>query len=459
MWLAIQDARPFEVGMIAELRDQDLKVEIGAAGNASDIGIAWFGDAIRGVMLSNLVCDFTQFIYAPYDPTTNPTGPDVLVSPIGSSAIAGYPFAYGAGEPTVEWTEEFMCAQRGWPGACSYTAGRVCFYGFPQMQEAILWSATSANDVCWVDPVAAENQPEAGANADAAILEFESARPAIIRIVEWGDLFVFTDRGIFQIPVSQAAPLAPGNVEFRRFSNDGVAPITPESTQDAIVYINTGLNRCSVVRATGSLTRPYISDDVSESHAPLFTAPVALAIATGDGVYPERHVYVVNEDGSMVVGKFTQQRTLVGWVPWTNARGTCCWVTNAGPKVWRTARYDQLDSSGNVIATNYLLEVEDQTHFLDGMSLLNSQEPGMVIDGAGPLWHLAGSTVTVVDDFGVIASGPGTGPPITDYGEREVDANGFVILNPEDAALVGFDHAVYAGLWSPPVYQPFLFPP
>jgi hypothetical protein len=452
MWLAVQDARPFQKGMIAELRDQNLKIEIGAAGFAPSLGIPWFSNAVRGVMLSNLVCDFSQFVYAPYDPTTNPTGPDVLVSPIGSSAIAGYPFAFGnGGEPTVEWTEQFMCQQRGWPGRCAYTAGRLAFFSFPQMQEAILWSAVGSSDVCWVDPVAAQNQPEAGAQPDAAILEFEASRPAIINLVEWGDIFVFTDRGIFFIPVSQSTPLSPGNVEFRRFSNDGVSPINPVSTQDAIVYINTGLNRCSVVRATGSLTRPYVSDDVSESHAPLFTGPVSLAIATGDGLYPERHVYVVNADGTIVVGKFTQQRTLVGWVPWTSSAQTT-WVTNAGPKVWFTSQY------ANALGTAYVVEIEDDTVYLDGVAFINGPSPGMVNGSLGPLWHFAGGTVTVCDSLGVTSSGPGVGPPVIDYGERQVDASGNIVFLPTDGAWSS-STTVYAGSWSPLIYEPFLFPP
>ena len=193
-----------------------------------------------------------------------------------------------------------MCPYRGWPSRCAYTEGRLAFFGFPQMQEAVLWSAVGADGVCWVDPVAATNQPEAGANPDSAILEFEASRPKIISLLEWGDIFMFTDRGIFLIPIgTSGTPLSPGNVVFRRFSNDGVSTIQPVSTQDCIVYINAGLNRCSVVRATGALTRPYISDDVSEGHASLFTGPVSLAIATGDGPYPERYVYVVNDDGSV----------------------------------------------------------------------------------------------------------------------------------------------------------------
>lgn len=458
VYIAVQDARPFQKGMICELRDQDLKMEVGYAGTGSgfvigaNAGIPFEAYTVAGVMLSNLICDIFQFIYQPYDPTTNPTGPDALVSPIGSSRIANFPAPAGPGLPTVEWTEEFMNTKRGWPGACAYTAGRLAFYSFPQQQEAILWSATGASDVCWVDSVAAQNQSEAGAAPDSAILEFEASRSAIINLVEWGDIFVFTDRGIFFIPVSQTTPLAPGNVEFRRFSNDGVSPIRPVSTQDAIVYINTGLNRCSVVRATGSLTRPYISDDVSESHAPLFTGPVALSIATGDGLYPERHVYVVNADGTIVVGKFTQQRTLIGWVPWTTPQGPTMWVTNAGPKVWFTSQYV------NANGTAYVVELEDDTIYLDGAAFLNAPAPGMANGSLGPLWHFAGQTVTVCDSQGLLPSGPGVGPAVLDYGERQVDNTGNIVFLPTDGAWSG-SITVYAGTWSPLIYEPFLFPP
>jgi len=449
--IGVVDGRPFEIGMIVEARDQDLKFEVGSVKALFGFNGAVFLNYVEigGVMLSSLICDFTQFFYNPYDPDKNPTGPDVLISPIGSSQWVGVPFARGPGFSTVEWTEEFMCAQRGWPSGCAYTAGRLAFFGFPQMQEAILWSAVGSSDVVWVDPVAAQNQPEAGASPEAAILEFEASRPAIINLVEWGDIFVFTDRGIFFIPVSQSTPLSPGNVEFRRFSNDGVSPIRPVSTQDAIVYINTGLNRCSVVRATGSLTRPYVSDDVSEQHSPLFTGPVSLAIATGDGLYPERHVYVVNADGTIVVGKFTQQRTLIGWVPWTS-QAPATWVTNAGPLVWFTSKYT------NALGVAYVVELENANSYLDGTVYFNAPLAGMTNGGLGPLWHLAGQTVQVLDSQG-FAYVNGVPPAVIDYGDRKVDANGNLIQLPTDA----YDGSLtaYAGVWNAPVYEPFLFPP
>lgn len=443
--IQVGDTRPFQPGMIAELRDQDLKFEVGSVGALPNWWISGTSvPAVFGIMLSNLICDFNQF-------TFNAANRDVLISPLGSSAVWSLPFPTGPGQPTVEWTEEFMCAQRGWPSACAYTAGRLCFYGFPQMQEAILWSAVGANDVCWVDPVAATNQAQAGAEPDSAILEFESSKSNIVSLLEWGDIFVFSDRGIFFIPVSQANPLSPGNVEFRRFSNDGVSTIRPVSTQDAIVYINAGLNRCSVVKATGSLTRPYISDDVSESHAPLFTSPRALAIATGDGVYPERYVYVVNDDGTLAVGKFTQQRTLIGWVPWTST-GLARWVTNAGSKVWFTSLYV------SPLRTAILLEIEDPLYYLDGMVFLNQPAPGMAKPGFGPLWHLAGMTVQIVDQQGV-ASRPDSIPNgCVDWGDRQVDANGWLIPEPTDVMWTD-SPTVYAGLWSPAVFEPFIFPP
>jgi hypothetical protein len=435
--VVVTDGRPFQPGMLAELRDQDLKCEIATVTETQ------FGPTVNGVMLSSLVCDFNQFRF-------DPANPDVLISPIGSSTIFGVPGAENSGLPTVEWTEQFMGGYRGWPSRCAYTAGRLCFYGFPQMQEAILWSAVGASDMLWVDPVAATNQPAAGANPDSAILEFEASRPKIVSVVEWGDIFVFSDRGIFEIPLSQA-PLEPGAVMFRRFSNDGVSAIQPVSTQDCIVYINAGLNRCSVVKATGALTRPYISDDVSESHAPLFTGPIALSIATGDGPYPERYVYVVNADGGIVVGKFTQQRTLIGWVPWTSP-WPCKWVTNAGSKVWFTTAY-----TGS-LGLNYILEAEEPLYYLDGMAFLNVMAPGMVNRTLGPMWHLAGMTVQVVDQQGVPPARTNIPNGCVDYGDRVVGADGFLQLRPEDAAWRD-SPTVYAGLWSPPVFEPFLFPP
>ena len=202
------------------------------------------GNVVTGVLTSAI-------IYAATLPAN-----DILESPLGASTISGTPQVLGSGT-TLQWQEPFMGAGIGWPMACAYDKARLIFFDFPQKPGAILWSAISAYDTFWIDSGAATLQPDAGTNPQDAILEFLPSGPRVRHVVGSGDEFVFTDRGIFYVPLSANAPLKPGGVEFRRFSSDGVAPIVPIESNNAIVYINAGGKRATVIQRTGGYTTPY----------------------------------------------------------------------------------------------------------------------------------------------------------------------------------------------------------
>lgn len=412
---------PFRIGQIVSSRDQGLKFEVTSIDAINGI--------VTGTMLSPLTFDNSAYVIG---------APDILISTTGRSAFKAAPVKGPVSGSTVEWLEEFMSDLRGWPARVSYLAGRLTFFGFPQLEEAILWSALGSDSIFWVDSTAVANNASAGALPNAAILEFVSKRPKVIDLVDrgGGDIFVFTDRGVYFIVVNAGTPLAPGNIVFTFLSGDGIASIKPIATQNSIVYINQGRNRVSVIRPTGGITTPYIAEDLSDAHAPLFTGPVAMAVATGDGQYPERYVYVVNADGTLIVGKFSADRQIVGWAPWPSA-GMTRWVTAAGPSVWFSTIYPGQVLSGAII------ETEDDGYYLDGMILLNAPPPGMGAAGLGSLWHLRGLNVTVMD--GAI-----------DYGDRQVDGAGNLVTLPTDDFS---SPSCVAGTFASLIFTPFFFPP
>lgn len=412
--ITVADTEAFQVGQIATAQKQNIKIEIGKV----DAG----AKTVTGVLMSAIKVAPTW------------TSSDTLVSPIGSSAFTAAPTAATLPVPTVQWLEEFMSDLRGWPRAGSYDRGRLIMCDFPQMREAVLESAIDATDIFWVDAGAAGSQPEAGASADAAILEFIPGRPRVRHVVGWGDQFVFTDRGIFQIPISASNPLKPGSVEFRKFSDDGCSAIPPVTMQDSIVFINAGLNRCSAVRATGSYSRPYVSEDISYEHTDLFSSPFALEIAVGDGDHPERYCYVVNADGALVVGKLmnTQQRVFIGWAPWTS-QGTVDWIETDGSDVLYCSTY----------GTHQILEIERDAAWLDASVPVASPPAALVTGGRGPFWFLpAGAQVTLMDGA-------------RDLGLRSIDALGNVIgIDGEDMTRASLTAGLYWGssvveIWAP----------
>jgi hypothetical protein len=418
------DTNPFQVGQIVSAVTQNIKFEVGY--------IDTVGKWVHGVLLSNLTFQAGQF-----------DANDTLVSPFGSSKFgAGAPDAGDANLPTLQWQEEFMNAVQGWPGSVSFDRGRVIFCDFPQAKNAVLWSAVAAPQTFWIDSVAAGAQPAAGANATAAMLYLVTGAPHVRFVIGWQQgQFAFSDIGTYFTPISNVAPLVPGSVEFDKISDDGVAQIRPVTIQDAIVFINAGLTRCAAVRATGTTTRPMLVEDISDAHTDLFVRPVQLAIATGDGELPERYVYVVNQDGSVVVGKIVSAvgsaQMFVGWAPWTCA-GAVRWVNAVGPRVQYTTEYFSAEG-----AQSYIVENEDSSLFLDYCVTINALPASLARPpGKGPFWKLPGASVTVMDGA-------------RDLGERTVDDDGFVIASPDEDLTAA---SIVAGFFTQAEFQPFVEP-
>ena len=408
--IVVADATAFQAGQVCSAKNNGTKIEVSA--------VDYAGKSVTGTLMGQLTLPALSW------------ASEVLISPLGSSAVSGTPTTVANGG-TVQWLEEFMGASVGWPQSCFSDKQRLGFCDFPQRPEAILWSSTNQPDVFWIDSAAAATSPGAGADATSAILEFIPAKPRVRHVVGWGDEFVFTDRGIFQIPISGQNPLKPGSVEFRQISSDGAAPVRPVPTLDSILYINAGQNRVSMVLATGSYTRPYVSEDLTDAHQHLFTGPRMLAVSNGDGAHPERYVYVVNVDGTLVVGKFGADRKLAGWLPHKSI-AALSWVTAAGARVYFTSLYPN--------AVLWVSEAEDDTTWLDGYVAQNSIPPGMSVAGRGPLWWLSGQTVALMD---------GT----LDLGDRQVDANGNLVLNNGDNLT---SPTLYVGAAFQSVFEPFV---
>ena len=420
--LAVDKLAPFQAGQIAQVTGQagSLTIEIDEvdAFNSPTVDGQYTPTRaqIFGVVTSSVVNSY-PFTYG-----------DVLVTEMGSANINGT-LTFSSGF-TVQWLEQFMGDGIGWPMACAYDRGRLIFFDFPQKPEAILWSAIGAYDVFWVDSAAANLQAAAGASPTSAIFEYIPGGPRVRHVIGWGDELVFTDKGLYEIPISASGnPLQPGSVEFRQFSNDGVSPVVPIKTIDSIVYINAGGKRASLVIRTGAYSNIYTSDGASELYTDLFTGPIAMLVAQGDGQVPERLVYVLNADGSVVIGRFTADRKFVGWQPWTSALSPS-WIFCNGPTVYYCLP----------LAGTSWLAAEDGSLFLDAaiapnMPAVNFPPPPA---GKGLFWPFAGQTITAMNGA-------------ADLGDIAIDANG----NPPagfDASPIG----LVAGLLYTPELTPFV---
>lgn len=391
----------FSPGMIAETETSQDRIEVGTVSAATHI---------EGTLLNNIEIPSATF------------ATQALIGPMGYTDVTTRASTATA-QPTVQWLEQFMGDVQGWPQACAFAQNRLIFYDFPQQPDAVLYSAIGLYDTFWIDSVASQFIEAAGSAPDSAILEYVPRNARVKHVVPFGDHIVFTDRGIFSIPISTSNPLKPGSVEFRDVSRDAVAEIRPVAEKDWILYVNEGKSRISAVVATGADTRSYTTQDVSDAHSDLITGPRSLDVATGDAEYPERFIYVVNEDGTVVVGRYVAigDRQGVGWFPWEDVTPDkpVDYVTVAGNDVYYTVLY----------GSTHLVERETTGQWLDGAVLINNVPSVLVRSGKGPIWWMAGETVTLVDGR-------------KDLGDRTVDVDGNIVeLEDDDLSSV----TIYAG--------------
>ena len=327
---------------------------------------------------------------------------ELLVGPAGSHVIsAANPIA----DPNIAvslWDEEVMNNYRGYPASVFVDQFRLGFCDFPALPGGIAWSSINSPTDLYV-----------GANPADAMFELAPKKVRVFHVVPGpeGSEFVMCDKAMWYIPISATNPLKPGSVAFSLLSGDGCAQVQPRLAQEAILYVNAGQNDIMAVIATGAYNRPFNTKNLSELHGHLFENIKAIAAPSADdAAFSERYAYVLNGDGTIVVGKYTPDSLatnapVIGWGPWSGA-GVVSWVAAFGSDILFTSTY---------FGTG-IVEVLDDSLYLDGTIFVNAAPAAFAPPlGKGPLWFIAGATVVLMDQVTRM------------MGTYDIDANGFII--------------------------------
>jgi hypothetical protein len=309
-------------------------------------------------------------------------------------------------QPILTWDEQMISDARGWPQSCSTDQNRLVLCDLPSNPEAVIWSAIG--------------QPynlDVGAEPSQAMVEPISGKPRVYHVVPGdGGEVVFTNRGIFYVPISEVNPLKPGSVVFRDISPDAASKVRPTRISEGMLYISAGQNRVVAIIGSGSTysVKPYDLHDVSRFHNDIIAAAIGICTSTGDGTFDERYVYVTNSDGTVLVGQvdLSPQRDWLGFVQWRNPYGFINWVSTLQAAVLFTGFY----ASNNKEVT--LCELLDETSYLDAAVLVNALPaalvPGLSVPPLGPIWWLPGAIVDLMDGA-------------KDLGPHQVDQYGNII--------------------------------
>lgn len=364
---------------------------------------------------------------------------ETIVGPQGSAAPAGIsPIPPSA---VAVWDDEVMNLFRGYPSSVFFDQNRLGLCNFPSLPSGIGWSAIGlTNDFYVTDTTAI--------TPDSAIFELAPGKSQVLFVqpgVESSE-FVFCDTAIYYIPISPTVPLEPGSVTFTLMSQQGCQPnVRPQAIEQSILYVKAGGAQIGAVQAPGAYYRPYIIDHVSEYHSHLFTASPAIAIAAPAGMsqFEELYAYVLLANGNIVMAKYAIRNGLIdggpegkpkmGWLPWTGL-GASSWISAQGSDVVFTTNYPA--SSGGGFSDGFsngfggggavsVVETLDNTQYLDAAIFVNAVPSGIPTPGGkGPLWWLAGASVTLMDGP---AGAPLTGQSTRMMGTYQIDANGNII--------------------------------
>ncbi len=305
------------------------------------------------------------------------------------------------------WDEQMISEARGWPQSCFTDQNRLGLCDLPGTPSGILWS--------WV--TLPYNFDVGGTNgaiptADYAIAELVPGRRRVYHVVPGPESseFVFTDRGLYYVPINASNPLKPGSVAFQLITSDGCARIQPKVLEEVIIYVTAGLVSINAVLAPGAYYRPFQTRALTDFNNHLIKSPIALAVPTADGQYDERYFFVVNEDGSVAVAKVDVEngdvKPPIGWLPWTGS-GHVKWMSVLGATVLFMSYYTEPD--------RLVVEQLDADVYLDSNMLVNVPPIAMAAPATkGPLWWMPSGTVTLMDAKRMM-------------GTYDIDADGFII--------------------------------
>lgn len=284
------------------------------------------------------------------------------------------------------WDDEVINSFRGYPASCFIDQYRLGFCNFSAVPGAIIWSAiNSPNDLFAND----------ASTPDNAIFEIAPNKVQVYFVVSGpeGSEFVFCDRRIYYIPISETNPLKPGSVAFKTLSADGAGQVQPRLAQEAILYANAGRSSIMAIIATGAYLRPFNTKNLTEFHAHLFSGIAAIACPSADGTFNERYTYAMNGDNSIIVGKYdapslaTDDNPRIGWGPW-NGAGASSWVAAYAADVIFTSTYFNAS----------VVEILDDSQYLDCAFPVNAPPAAFAPPpGMGPLWFFSAKTVSLID--------------------------------------------------------------
>lgn len=253
--------------------------------------------AVAGAVLSVVTVDFYE-------------GPDVgenLSSPSGSAAVSAKVEISPLASPV--WDEPLMSPVRGYPGAGSSVAGRLILVDFPQVPDLVACSSSRGI-----------TDFEVGADDDDAITrQVGDNAPRFLHVINAGDVLLFSDRGLYYIPVRENQVISPATFNAVRFDDGATNSVRPVRVGAGVVYVEAGGETLGAALLDGNIYLKWTARPISNNHSHLIKTPKKLC---GPSLYsgkPEKYLFVINGDGTVATASWFSDfgSDSIGFVPWS----------------------------------------------------------------------------------------------------------------------------------------------
>lgn len=312
-------------------------------------------------------------------------GPDVnedLSSESGSSTVTAKSSVSPAASPL--WDEPLMSPIRGYPGAGSSVAGRLILVDFPQVPDLVACSSTRfITDF------------KIGANDDDGILrQVGDNAPRFLHVVNAGDVLLFSDRGLYFIPVRDSGILSPSTFNAVRFDTRASNEIRPVQVDDGVVFVEASGQTISAAVLDGNIYLKWSVRPISNNHSHLINSPRKLCGPSLYSTAPEKYLHVINGDGTAAtISWFSDfDNESIGFVPW-ETQGEYVSISPIFGGYWQIV-------DRTIDGTVYrFLEEQDKTAFMD------CSVPASIAD----MLIANGDTIQVNGDD-LVVSAPGATP-------------------------------------------------
>ena len=317
----------------------------GGSGTGDSITISE-ADAVNGLTTSNLNGTFEVQSIIDENTFTITAGGGATANASGDGG--GAPKVTTNAE-TADFEEQSYSDVRGFPAAVVFHEGRLWFGGTLAQPDG-LWGSQSGEFFNFNAGTALDNQ---SIQLSSSVGQLD----AIKHLISNRDLQVFTESSEFIVPAFENTPVTPTNAMIRRQTPYGASSVKPFVFDGATIYVQ---RSGTVVREFifADSEDAYIANGVSTLSSHLINNPVQMTTLQAAIERPESYIFLVNQDGTIVVFNSNRAEKRAGWTQFvTGNSGKFKSICTVDERVFVVGQYNKGGDGGT--EKYVLMEIDD----------------------------------------------------------------------------------------------------